>query len=752
VVKISDTATVRWRADLAALVVDGDASYLVSELDVLAIEGPLVDALVGCVDGTRGIDELVEGLSGRFEPERVLAALDSLAAQGLVVLSSAPSSPEVAFLEASGLSADEALFALGSSTVKVTDLVGGVEGRIASVLSEAGLAIASRVADADLEVVLVSDYLQPRLAEVNARHLRSGTPWLIVRPTGRVIWVGPVFASGDGACWSCLSHRLEANRQGHVYLASATGIPGSMEGPLVRHAGGDQLAAALVTLAVTKFLAGGAGEDVLRTEDVVTGESQRHPVVRRPQCPACGDPSLMSRRGLDAIQLTSRPKVAFESGGPRALSSSAMLDRYKAQVSPLTGVAIGLVDAPMPDDAFHLVVSGQNVARRPRGLEALRHGLRSASCGKGTTEVQARASALGEAIERCSGVYQGDEPRRWASLDDLGEDAIDPGACMLFSQRQYELRSIWNAGAAQFNFVFEPFDPGEKLDWSPMWSLTASRAKWLPTQYLYYGYPYEDRRVIAHADSNGCAAGTSLEDAMVQAICELVERDAVAIWWYNRLSRRGVDLASMRDPFVDRMVQVYDDLGRDVWALDLTSDLGIPVVGAFSRARSADSEDILIAFGAHLDPRIATLRALTEMNQFLTSVLPEFGGGPPHYSGDAAFATWCQSATVDEQSYLRPSKATDDVNIAQWPSCGSADILADLNVCVGRLESAGLEVLVLDQTRPDVGLPVVKVLAPGMRHFWPRFGPGRLYDVPVERGWVGSPTPEEELNPIGVFI
>ena len=64
----------------------------------------------------------------------------------------------------------------------------------------------------------------------------------------------------------------------------------------------------------------------------------------------------------------------------------------------------------------------------------------------------------------------------------------------------------------------------------------------------------------------------------------------------------------------------------------------------------------------------------------------------------------------------------------------------------------GLEVLVLDQTRPDVGLPVVKVVVPGLRHFWRRVGPGRLYDVPVKLGWLREPLPEERLNPIGCFI
>jgi len=60
--------------------------------------------------------------------------------------------------------------------------------------------------------------------------------------------------------------------------------------------------------------------------------------------------------------------------------------------------------------------------------------------------------------------------------------------------------------------------------------------------------------------------------------------------------------------------------------------------------------------------------------------------------------------------------------------------------------------LVLDQTRPDIGMPVVKVFVPGLRHFWPRYAPGRLYDVPAKLGWIPAPLREEELNPIAIFI
>jgi ribosomal protein S12 methylthiotransferase accessory factor len=63
-----------------------------------------------------------------------------------------------------------------------------------------------------------------------------------------------------------------------------------------------------------------------------------------------------------------------------------------------------------------------------------------------------------------------------------------------------------------------------------------------------------------------------------------------------------------------------------------------------------------------------------------------------------------------------------------------------------------MEILVLDQTRPDIDLPVVKVIVPGMRHFWARFAPGRLFDVPVRMGRQSTPTQYADLNPYPMFL
>lgn len=71
---------------------------------------------------------------------------------------------------------------------------------------------------------------------------------------------------------------------------------------------------------------------------------------------------------------------------------------------------------------------------------------------------------------------------------------------------------------------------------------------------------------------------------------------------------------------------------------------------------------------------------------------------------------------------------------------------------MAQVRAAGLELLVLDQTRPDVGMPVVKVLIPGMRSVRARFAPGRLFDVPVALGRRARPLEYHEINPVPLVI
>jgi ribosomal protein S12 methylthiotransferase accessory factor YcaO len=86
------------------------------------------------------------------------------------------------------------------------------------------------------------------------------------------------------------------------------------------------------------------------------------------------------------------------------------------------------------------------------------------------------------------------------------------------------------------------------------------------------------------------------------------------------------------------------------------------------------------------------------------------------------------------------------------PCLARPDLREEVELCVERARERGLEVLVVDQTREEIGLPVVRVAVPGMRLFRARFAPGRLYDIPVALGWLSAPLAEEDLNPVHILI
>src|SRR5262249_12196412 len=163
------------------------------------------------------------------------------------------------------------------------------------------------------------------------------------------------------------------------------------------------------------------------TLDVRGWQAQTHVVVRRPQCPACGRPDDYRDRAIAPLVLQSRPKTFTEDGGHRGSRPEETLARYEHHVSPISGAGSLLgKHGPTGDGAFHVYLAGANPATRSRTLRGLRRGFRSSASGKGTSDLQAKASGLGEALERFSGIFQGDEPRRRARLRELGGAALPP--------------------------------------------------------------------------------------------------------------------------------------------------------------------------------------------------------------------------------------------------------------------------------------------------------------------------------------
>ncbi|MCA9791349.1 MAG: TOMM precursor leader peptide-binding protein [Candidatus Eremiobacteraeota bacterium] len=688
----------RLQPHLRAAPLPDEAGVLVlAETGDRLLEGKVYQDLLPLLDGGHDFAGLVQELSRDYASHQLLQAVVQLKVDSLLV--SHESHP---YWQAQGLAPAPLAVSLHNlSSQPVEELLRALEA--------AGVGL-----DGSLQVVLVDDYLQPEIAAL------EGT-FLLVKPGGVQAWVGPLVEVGR-ACWHCLAHRLERNREPRCLVAPRPAAPPALPTSL----------ALVYNLVVNRLLhraATGEGLERLLTFNTATGQSREHTVVKRPQCPHCGQPPGQPRP----------PRLAGASLS-RRLDAEAFFETYGHHVSDLTGLVPHL--EPLLSHDLHVFRSTYQRPQLSKSLQQWQSRRTSYAGGKGSTRAQARASALAEALERHSSLWRGEEPHRVASLHDLGQSAIHPNACMLFSQRQFETTP--SRPSSPKLRVPRPLDHDQPLRWVQAWSLTQQRWRHLAAGFVHYGYTESDQLYLV-GESNGCAAGATLEDAVVQGFFELIERDSVAMWWYNRLVRPELDLAGLDDDYLGRLRRAYDQMDRDFWVLDVTADFAIPACVAVSRRRGPQSDQLTLAFGAHHDPRQAIMRALTEMNQFLPQPLSQAqrpGRGLPQ--GDELSSYHLQ---VDDWDYLRPGlerRPWQDLQLPDWPD--------PLNTIQELVAARDLEMLVVDLTRSDVGLPVARVVVPGMRHHWRRLAPGRLYEVPVALGWLAEPTPEAEVNPVDLNV
>ena len=744
-----------FKPHLQVSVIPGEGLLVQFEDKVWALRGKVYELLAPLIDGTRDADALVDALAEEVDGARVYYALGLMEKNGYIAESFPGIAPETAaFWHGMGIEPRAAVEALRSRHVRVCAMGEMNAVPLRRALAELGVAL-EEDAGGHFEVVVTDDYLREELEDYNVASLKAGRPWLLVKPTGLEPWIGPLYMPGKTGCHRCLSLRLARNQPVSLFAADKAGRTGLCPATQASSPATVGVACRLAALEVVKFIvAAGEGlEGKVLSLDIRTWSAVKHDLLRHPGCPVCGE--VQKVRPLP-VELVSRKAAYIQDSGHRSRSPEQTLKEYQHLVSPITGVVKILAPHQITNGFVQVYIAGHNPVVKIEGLDNLRQGLRHANSGKGISEAQAKASAVCEAIERYSAQRSGAEVTIAAGLREMrkrfGADVIHPNEVMLYSERQLSEREAWNSRKSPFNEVPLALDESAQIDWTPVWSLTHKRHKYLPTQLVYLrskaGATCE--AFYCKGCSNGNASGNNLEEAVLQGFCELVERDAVAIWWYNRLRKPEVVLDSFEEPYLLDLCEHYRTKGREAWALDITSDLGIPAFAALSRLRSGPEERILFGLGCHLDARIALQRAFAEMNQMLST---EQGDMERNLAvEDVETLSWLQTATLDDQPYLAPDRTIMVKSREDYPSLHSGDLLQDIELCRRIVEQRGMEVLVLDQTRPDVKMPAVKVIVPGLRHWWARYAPGRLYDVPVQMGLLQRPLEEDELNPIPVFF
>ncbi len=418
------------------------------------------------------------------------------------------------------------------------------------------------------------------------------------------------------------------------------------------------------------------------------------------------------------------------------------LRQYARFLDEHTGIFVSLRNYELPWESPIHICTGKLKPEFRLAKNCTRPAISASVSGSGIGSPEAKLSCLCEGLERHSGIFRGDEPRRVARYSEIAEQAIHPNALTLFSESQYQHREEWNRHEGRHNWVPERFDPEHSIDWSPAWSLTQKQVMYLPTAYCYYGYPFDPEHDFCRPDSNGNAAGHDLDSAIVHGFLELVERECASVWWYNQIPRPRADIDGYGSSTVTAIRNVFRLIGRSLEVLDITAHPTIPTFVALSRSEDPPRNDYIFGFGAHFDPRTALAKALMEMTQLLPVVVSE--------RDPVCFL--CAEAGHIDTSFLTPDEAVAVTAYSHFSPTFSRGPEQQVLSCAELVKSWNLEMLVLDQTRKDVGMPVVKVVVPGMRSWWARFAVGRLYTLPVQIGWLDEPREEVNLNPCHLIL
>jgi len=246
---------------------------------------------------------------------------------------------------------------------------------------------------------------------------------------------------------------------------------------------------------------------------------------------------------------------------------------------------------------------------------------------------------------------------------------------------------------------------GLPLKWTKAFNLTRGEDVLIPFDWFY--------AINAH---NGPSAGNCAEEAILQGLCEVVERHVSSIISRDRIKTPHIDIGSVTDPLARELIQKYINAGIKLYVHDFSLNTGIPSVGVLGYDPSTfpDRSEIIWTAGTTPDPQKALLRALTEVAQlagdFNTSSCYEPSGLP-------------KFKDLDEADFIIDHKKK--VGITDLPDISDKNIKVEIENCVSALNKWGMEVLVVDITHPLLGIPACYVIIPGA-HFRERAAGGSV--------------------------
>jgi ribosomal protein S12 methylthiotransferase accessory factor len=311
--------------------------------------------------------------------------------------------------------------------------------------------------------------------------------------------------------------------------------------------------------------------------------------------------------------------------------------------------------------------------------------------GKGFTPQEAEVSAIMEAVERFSAEYNGSDLVAcsfWRLKDSF--KVLDPSMLIVPWQRHYS--------------------EGDELEWAKGVSLTRGGEVLVPAEAVFH--PYARANQLFRTNTNGLAAGNVMEEAVLHALMELVERDAWSLFEVDPARSRDLELAGCSCEPLKKALQMLDAASIKISLKDISSDVGITTIAAaLDDEVTKDPALLSLGVGTHLMPEIAALRALTEAVQSRLTTI--HGTREDTFMAEYARRIGYERMKRLNKKWFLPSQKK--VKIEELSRFSSGDFLEDIRYTLGRLKNAGLdEVIAVDLTRKELGIPAVRVIVPGL--------------------------------------
>ena len=321
------------------------------------------------------------------------------------------------------------------------------------------------------------------------------------------------------------------------------------------------------------------------------------------------------------------------------------------------------------------------------------------SQGKGLDLAAAKASAVMEAIE----AFHAERtllPLKLASYAEL--------------RRSHTVANVADLPGAEGS----PFHARLPLLWTEGHDLLDQGPVWVPYELVHLNYtlPLPQGSGCFFASSNGLASGNLLVEAICHAIGEVVERDALTLWELQDEARQEatrIDLETVDDAACLSVLQRFERAGVAAAVWEITSDVGLPAFHCLIGEREASPLHLLHGShgtGCHPSRPVALLRALTEAAQVRLTVI----SGARESLTRRSYRRRRDNLVLERERARLVARGRARP-FHDGPSFDGETFQVDLAWMLARLQAAGLErVVAVDLTRPDFGVPVVRVVVPGL--------------------------------------